>query len=139
MRLFKDLALFVSNISTGIRFSGTEITTLLMQESRNVNIPFINNVVSLLENGYSPEYSWEWAVNNMPFGYGLSKADKSVINQFGCKLGATDVYGQTEHCEYFKNIFTVRSEALLNEYNSKCKVYRCIGIFSGMALSLLIV
>ena len=138
MKLFKDLSLFVSNISSSIRFNGADITTVLQQECINIDIPFVETAIQYLKNGMSVSESWSTSVDNIPFVYGLSKEDKSIIKQFGDKLGATDVYGQTEHCDYFKSTFTGRAEMLSTQYNSKSKVYRSLGFFSGLALVLVV-
>ena len=138
MKLFKELSLFVSNVSSSIRFSGADIATVLQQECINVDIPFIETAIQYLKNGMSMSESWSTSVDNIPFAYGLSKEDKSIIKQFGDKLGATDVCGQTEHCEYFKNSFNGRAELLSSQYNNKVKVYRSLGFFNGLALVLVI-
>ena len=138
MILFNQLALFTTNLSTAIRYSGMEIYILLQQEYKNINIPFISDVIKNLENGYSLSESWNKSLDSLPTEYGLSSEDKSIIMQFGCKLGATDIEGQTEHCNYFKNIFQNKAELLKEDYTTKAKLYRTLGFFSGLAIALMI-
>lgn len=136
--LFNQLALLTANLSTAIRYSGIEIYILLQQEDKNINIPFISDVIKNLENNYSLSESWNKALDKLPVGYGLSEEDKSIIMQFGCKLGATDIYGQTEHCDYFKNMFQNKANSLKEDYAIKARLYRTLGFFSGLAIALVI-
>lgn len=138
MMLFDQLSLLTANLSTSIRYSGLEIYTLLQQEYNNIKIPLISSTLENLENNYSLYESWSNAVNKIPSEYGLSRQDKSIIIQFGSKLGATDIQGQSEHCCYFKNIFQEKANSLRNDYQIKSKLYRTLGFFSGLAISLLI-
>lgn len=138
MMLFNQLALLTANLSTAIRYSGIEIYILLQQEYKNINIPFISDVIENLENNYSLSESWNKALDRLPVGYGLSKEDKAIIMQFGCKLGTTDIYGQTEHCDYFKNMFQNKANLLKEDYAIKSRLYRTLGFFSGLAIALVI-
>lgn len=139
MMLFNQLALLTTNLATAIRYSGMEIYILLQQEYKNIKLPFISDVIDNLEKGLSLSESWNNSLDSLPVGYGLSSEDKSIIMQFGCKLGATDIEGQTEHCNYFKNIFQNKAELLKQDYTVKSKLYRTLGFFSGLAIVLVIV
>lgn len=137
MMLFDQLALLTANLSTAIRYSGVEIYSLLQQEYKNTKIPFISIALENLENNYSLYESWYNAVEKMPSAYGLSNQEKSIIIQFGSKLGTTDIEGQSEHCSYFKNLFQEKASLLKNDYYIKSKLYRTLGFFSGLAIALL--
>ncbi len=136
--LFNQLALFIGNISTSIRYNSNDIYSVLSTENSYTEIPFVKPVLVGLEQGNSVTESWSNAVDTLPISYGLSKQDKATIKQFGCKLGTTDVEGQTKHCEYFKKVFSSMAEQLKEEYIQRSKVYRSLGFFSGLALSLVI-
>lgn len=139
MMLFEQLALLTANLSTAIRYSGMEIHLLLQQEYKNIKIPFISNTLENLENNHSLHESWSYAVEKLPAIYGLSSQEKSIIIQFGSKLGATDIDGQTEHCNYFKNLFQEKASSLKNDYSIKSRLYRNLGFFSGLAVVLLMI
>ena len=138
MMLFNQLALLTTNLATAIRYSGVEIYILLQQEYRNIKLPFISDVIDNLEKGFSFSESWNKSLDSLPIGYGLSLEDKSIIMQFGCKLGATDIEGQTEHCNYFRNMFQNKAELLKQDYTVKSKLYRTLGFFSGLAITLVV-
>lgn len=138
MMLFNQLALLTVNLSTAIRYSGVEIHTLLLNEQKNVDLPFIAETVKNFEAGESLSDSWSKALKALPLGYGLSAEDKSIIMQFGAKLGATDIQGQTEHCDYFKNIFQNKVDLLKEDYATRSRVYKNLGFFSGVAMALVV-
>lgn len=125
------------NISSAIRYCGADIYNVLEQENSNIKIEFINDVLDYIRNGLSVEESWKSAVKLIPVNYGLLKDDRNIINQFGSKLGATDVDGQMKYCEYFKNVFSEKAEQLKNDYISKSKIYRSLGFFGGLAMSII--
>ncbi len=134
MMLFNQLALFVGNISSNIRYCANDVYSVLHQEYTNADVPFVGTTLKNLKDGYNMSESWSMSVDSINFNYGLSKADKDIIKQFGYKLGATDVEGQTDHCEYFKDVFENKAKELKVEYSEKAKVYRSLGLFSGLAL-----
>lgn len=134
MMLFNQLALLVGNISSNIRYCANDVYSVLQQEYVNADVPFVSTALNNLKNGHDMSESWSMSVDTINFNYGLSKADKDIIKQFGYKLGATDIEGQTDHCEYFKGIFENKAKELKAEYSEKSKVYRSLGLFGGLAL-----
>lgn len=127
------------NISSSIRYCGADIYNVLKQENSNIKIEFIDDVLNYMQAELSVEESWESAVKLIPINYGLLRDDKNIINQFGSKLGATDVDGQMKYCEYFKNVFSEKAEQLKNDYISKSKIYRSLGFFGGLAISIIMI
>ena len=65
IRLFEGLALFAGGISSSIRYSAADISTLLRLENREVHIEFIDRVSDMLENGGSLRDSWSRAVSEI--------------------------------------------------------------------------
>lgn len=139
VRLFNNLALLAGNVSAAIRYNGDDITKILLQEGQLLKLDFIKNAVSCVEKGETLEKSWQKSVDGIPISCGITKEDRALIKQFGSKLGTTDVYGQTDHCEYFKELFHSRASKLAQECINKSKVYRCLGFFSGVAISLAVI
>ena len=125
IRLFEGLALFAGGISSSIRYSAADISTLLRLENREVHIEFRD--------------SWSRAVSEISAYSGITAEDRDIIIQFGSKLGATDVIGQTEHCDYFRQKFLLRAEKLEKEYDSKAKLYRSLGFFSGLSAAVVLI
>lgn len=139
IRLFNTLALLAGNVSAAIRYSGDDITKILLQEGLLLKLDFIKNAVSCVEKGEALEKGWQESVDGIPVFCGITKEDRALIKQFGSKLGTTDVYGQTDHCEYFKELFHSRASKLAQECVGKSRVYRCLGFFSGAAISLAVI
>ena len=139
IRLFEGLALFAGGISSSIRYSAADISTLLRLENREVHIEFIDRVSDMLETGGSLRESWSRAVSEISAYSGITAEDMDIIIQFGSRLGATDVTGQTEHCDYFRQKFLLRAEKLEKEYDSKSKLYRSLGFFSGLSAAVVLI
>lgn len=137
--LFNNLAMFVGSMSNAMRYCGADVYTVVKNESYNINLPFVDEFLDCMDSGFSVEKSWKKAVSNIPLSYGLTLEDKRVINQFGIKLGATDIDGQMNHCEYFKNAFIEKANSLKFDYTSKSKVYRSLGFFGGLAVSIILI
>ncbi len=139
IRLFNSLALFAGGISSSIRYCAADISTLFKLENREVHIDFIDRVSDMLESGESVRESWCKVVEEISCSSGILREDKDIIIQFGSKLGATDVTGQIEHCDYFKQKFLLIAEQLQQEYSSKARLYRSLGFFSGLSAAVVLI
>lgn len=131
--------MFVGSISNAMRYCGADVYTVVKNESRNVSLPFIDEFLDCMDRELSVEKSWKIAISNIPLSYGITLDDKRLINQFGVKLGATDIDGQIDHCEYFKNAFIEKADSIKFDYDSKSKVYRSLGFFGGLAVSIILI
>lgn len=91
-----------------------------------------------MESGASFFEAWQNALMQLPHSMGLSKEDIRLLTDFGQGLGTTDVEGQLAHCELYKTMFSSRLKQAREEKEKKVKLYRMLGLFSGVAVSLLI-
>lgn len=81
---------------------------------------------------------WPQAVDRIPKNTGLTSDDRKLLKDFSAALGTTDVDGQVAHCELYKTLAGTRLEQAREEKAKKGKLYRMLGAFSGVCVSLLI-
>lgn len=69
----------------------------------------------------------------------LNTADRQAAEEFFAELGMGDSESQIKRCKIYANIFAQRLEAAEKEYNEKSKLYKMLGLFSGLSLAILLV
>ncbi|HHZ05686.1 MAG TPA: hypothetical protein GX401_02685 [Clostridiales bacterium] len=136
---YEQMITFISNLQTQIRYSSDVLTNILSREHSRILEPLLSNTVVHLGDGTTFARAWGDSVSNLPTYFGLNKDDKSLLADFGNGLGVSDVDGQLSHCEMYKQLFSDRLSQMKQDNDKKVKLYRCLGVFSGMALALLII
>ena len=137
LRLRRDFLLafleFLTNLETNIRYTSSDIITLVKRSSPN----YLSDIF-YTESHTFIEY-WSESIGKIPKSYGLKTDDYSLLGEFGKLLGTTDIEGQLNHIELYKNLF---NNALYNsekEYKNKGKLYRLLGFFCGAVLSIMFI
>lgn len=133
---FKRIISFVTNLSTQLRYSTSDIFTLvsLSANTSGLNLFEISN-----ETG-APFYRiWSERVNAISVKFGLKKCDTALLFEFGEQLGKTDVDGQLKHLELYEALFKKQLTDAENEINKKSKLYKTMGFFVGTAAALMII
>lgn len=137
LRLRKEYLLvfvdFLTNLSTGIRYDGQDIYSLVEKCGNNKMLGFNFNTNT------SFSVSWKDYVNNLPKGYGLTYEDYSLLIDFGFKLGSTDVQGEVTHIDLYKNLIMKQLKKAEKDYAEKSKLYKTLGFFCGALIALFII
>ena len=139
VKLFDELALFSENIASAIRYQGADLYYLIENENKQMNTPFTRKITAYLQQTKNIKESFRKVLQDISFSHGLSKEDKSVIIQFAVKLGTTDTEGQLNHCQYYQKVFSDKARRLREESMTKSKLYRSLGFFSGLAVTVVLV
>lgn len=133
---FKKFLCFVSNLSTQLRYSTSDIFTLVSLSASTSGLNFfeISN-----ETG-TPFYKvWSERVSEIPAKIGLKNSDRQLLLEFGEQLGKTDVDGQLKHLELYEALFKKQLTDAENEITKKSKLYKTMGFFVGTAAALMII
>ena len=69
----------------------------------------------------------------------LKKEDFSLLNSIGSSLGTSDIEGQLSSLELFKEKAKMHFESASSERDKKLKLYRSLGVLSGIFVSVMIV
>ena len=68
----------------------------------------------------------------------LSREDHLIICEFFSNLGEGNIEEETKRCEMYSNIFYERYKNARKEYTEKAKLYKMLGLFSGLAVAIII-
>lgn len=133
---FKKLLSFVSSLSTQLRYSTSDIFTLVSLSAGTSGLDFFD----LSEESGTPFYDiWSERVSGIPAKFGLKNIDRTLLLEFGEQLGKTDVDGQLKHLELYEELFKKQLTDAENEINKKSKLYKTMGFFVGTAAALMII
>ena len=125
---------FLCNLETNIRFSGEDIYSLIRKSAINSYLMMFRNNEQLSIKEY-----WSDCLKKIPYSYGLTKEDFDLLCNFGSILGSTDVEGQVNHIELYKNLFSSQLKKAEEEYIAKSKLYKVLGFFVGASIALMII
>ena len=133
---FKKFLCFVSNLSTQLRYSTSDIFTLVSLSASTSGLAFFE----ISEESGTPFYKvWSERVSEIPAKFGLKNSDRTLLLEFGEQLGKTDVDGQLKHLELYNALFKKKLTDSENEINKKSKLYKTMGFFVGTAAALMII
>ena len=130
-RLLLDWMTLLQNFQTGIRYSAGSLRELILerQESRFCRLAerdgeFLIDPVGALSRA-GEELLWD-------------RGDREMYLGFVKELGATDVQGQLEHIAMYQGLLAPRLEQAQTEARQKSKISVALGLFAGVAMSLLL-
>lgn len=133
---FKRIINFISNLSTQLRYSTSDIFTLVSLSANTSGL----DLFEISDETGTPFYRiWSERVNAIPAKFGLKKGDNALLLEFGEQLGKTDVDGQLKHLELYEALFKKQLTDAENEINKKSKLYKTMGFFVGTAAALMII
>lgn len=127
---FKD---FLSALEINLRFKNTEIFSLVKSSAPELLNNFFkdNN-----ENNF--QLYWSGCVSDIPKSFALKKDDISLLYEFGKLLGTTDIDGQLNHINLYKELINTNIDNSLSELKTKSKLYKMLGLFAGLTIALLL-
>lgn len=132
----KSFLVFISVLSTNIRYNSDDIFTVINISAENSNLFFLK-----INDDYNKTFCeiWNEIVLNVPRQCSLKKSDKELLLEFGSQLGKTDVDGQLKHLELYKSIFEKQFSDSQEEISQKSKLYKTMGFFVGATATLMMI
>lgn len=131
---FERFCVFLSVLKTQIRYSSSDIFTLINLSAKGAGIDCLFG-----ENTDVPfSLFWQDLIDNIPKSNGLNNSDKELLINFGSGLGTTDTEGQLRHIELYLGMFQNRLEESKAELNKKSAVYKALGLFGGISAAIII-
>lgn len=129
---------FILFCETQIRYSAIPIIEILNKQKESPVISsFIKNCINKMENKNTFSDSWHAASNEICRDTGLTREDISLINDFGIKLGESDIEGQVSHCKLNIKLMNKTLELAKENKQKKGRIYIMLGSFSGIAIALM--
>lgn len=115
-----EILLFLNRMETNIRYRNDDIFTLVFECAEDILVP-LKNAVDI--EGYNGE------IQSLP----LEKQDKALLTKFFSGLGSTDIEGQLSHIKLYRELFNEQYQKSKEDIIKKSKLYRMLGLFSGLA------
>ncbi len=85
------------------------------------------------------EQLWTEIVNNLSSYTAFEKEDRKLLLELGGQLGFLDREMQLTTIEFYKKRLSDSIEELEQQKSEKCRLYRVLGVASGMLVALLLV
>lgn len=123
---------FLDTLSTGLRYSGEDIFTLMHQcggffemNAADASKPF--------------ELAWADCIKPLTKRYSLHRQDEELLFSFGERLGKTDLEGQLSHIELYQTLFEKQEGNAEEDIGKKSKLYKALGLFVGVSAAIMLV
>jgi stage III sporulation protein AB len=127
---------FLSAAQTEIRFSGLPVEQIIKKHGKDLK--FLKICSENFETGSGFISAWESSVNTAAKREGFNDQDIALLHNFGNGFGASDLDGQLSHCALYYELVTDELKGAKEDRTRKAKLYQMLGVFSGMAVALLL-
>ena len=135
----KDFKNAFNIIESKIKFTYEPLPEIFLQTSKllseNISKIFIRSSQNMKE--LSAEEAWNKSIEKS--NTYLNKEDIENIKSFGKMLGKTDKEGQVSHLELTKTFIEIQIEKARREEEKNSKLYKTLGVVSGLGLVIILI
>lgn len=135
---FEQYIMFLTQVQTMISYGGMSVREILREINIPLAEPILTDTEKYMDNGEAIETAWKKAVDENMKKQRFEKADIEIIEYFGNMFGVSDREGEVSKIKLHEELVRERWERLKSEMNSKCRVYRIVGMFCGVMTAVLI-
>ena len=128
----RDFIAFLESLGTVLRYRSEDIFTSVNSSGELFSLPCDAHKRPFIQ-------AWEEQIAPFAKRYALSKQDVSLLRDFGAQLGVTDTQGQLSHIALYSTLFEKQLTKAEEEVKSKAKLYRTLGLFTGMSAALMLI
>ena len=135
----KEMQSALNMLETKIKFTYSPLPDIFEEISEHVNpnISHVFRMASIKMDSMNATDAWEQAID---ISYtNLNKEDISTVKGLGKLLGKTDVEGQISEIELVKKFLEIQIDKAENECNKNEKLYKTLGIVSGMGIVIILI
>lgn len=135
----KEMQSALNMLETKIKFTYSPLPDIFEEISEHVNpnISHVFRMASIKMDNMNATQAWEQAID---ISYtNLNKEDINTIKGLGKLLGKTDVEGQVSEIELVKKFLETQIDKAESECNKNEKLYRTLGIVSGMGIVIILI
>lgn len=115
-----------------------ELLEALCENPALRRLVFLPRVRELFARDRDLEPAWRQAVEELRGASGLREEDTPLLLAIGASLGKSDVEGQLAAIDLHAQLLTERLREASDEQAKKGKLYRSLGLLSGVALAILL-
>ncbi len=91
-----------------------------------------------VKDGESVKDAWLAAVGDSCDNHGAPRLDRELIAEFGKEFGQSDIDGEINHIDIHISLVEDRLDQARFELTQKGRLYRTLGLFGGITVSLII-
>lgn len=124
-KYISTILLFLNRLSTTICYRKDDISDIIFN--------LADDELSPLKNAENNQY--ETIINSLSF----NSKDKELLTSFFKDLGTTDIDGELSHIKMYQDLFSEQYRISKEDIKSKGKLYRMLGLFSGLAFVVLFI
>ena len=131
--------LLIHFIETQLRFSREPVLDLLKnieKRSEWKSFRFIKECMNLCEQKNSFSDTWEKSVSLFPPD-GFTNEDIQLLNDFGSRLGTTDLDGQLKICCLYETLFDGQIHTAHSNLQQKGALYSGLGAVCGLFIAVI--
>lgn len=135
----KEMQCALNMLETKIKFTYSPLPDIFEEiaEHVNPNISHIFRMASIKMDTINAKEAWEQAID---VSYtNLNKEDINTIKSLSKLLGKTDAEGQVSEIQLVKKFLETQIEKAENECKKNEKLYRTLGIVSGMGIVIILI
>ncbi len=114
-----------------------EIFTQIYEDNKD-NIGAIFKKANTYMQDENSKDAWEKAIEESELTTSYNKEDIRVIKTLGKMLGNTDVEGQVSQIELTQNMLTEQINQAQEERKKNSKLYRTLGLASGLTIAIIL-
>ena len=139
VNFLEQYIMFLTQAKTMISYNAMSATEILSSVgSVPIVSPMLDECIKYLSDGFSFSDSWHKAVNSAYEKKLFTSSDKPLIYSFGDTFGISDIDGEVTKTELHTALVSERLEKARQEFSSKCKIYRIVGMFCGVVIVLIL-
>lgn len=135
----KEMQSALNMLETKIKFTYSPLPDIFVEISEHVNpnISHVFRIASIKMDNMNATDAWEQAID---ISYtNLNKEDINTIKRLGKLLGKTDVEGQVSEIKLVKKFLETQIDKAEIECNKNEKLYRTLGVVSGMGIVIILI
>lgn len=122
-----------------IKFTQSPLEEIFKNIAENCSERNIKNIFQILaiKPNENIHKSWENIINNVETN--LTEEDKKILTDMGKILGTTDVEGQVSNIKITSSFIDRQIEKAEREKEKNVKMFRTLGIVSGLAIIIILI
>ena len=133
---FEDYLCFLVRVKSGIRYTASELDEILSLETKNQTLrEMLRRARRGIEGGEVPEMAWRLAVD----GASSNREDKSLLYAFGDDYGTLDADGELNRLTLHEELVRQHRGVLYEEWKTKRRLYRIVGMFAGILTAVILI
>lgn len=135
----KEMKTALNMFATKIKFTYEPIPNLFMEIANKIG-GNVGNIFEFAANNMKEEtagVAWENALKEVPHNFNIE--DEAVLKNLSKMLGQTDLEGQLSEIEVVNQFLTSQLENAGEERRKNEKMYRTLGLVSGLTIAIILI